>query len=108
MLAIFCGFIAFVLLLTLVLPKSYTTTVKLIAGKSAGAAQNLPPGDGPNSDLPVLNALLAGSSLQSPETYVELFQEFPVAQQVIGALKLDVSPRELLHHVDIKPSPIRR
>ncbi len=103
MLAIFCGFIAFVLLLTLVLPKSYTTTVKLIAGKSAGAAQNLPPGDGPNSDLPVLNALLSGSSLQSPETYVELFQEFPVAQQVIGALKLDVSPRELLHHVDIKP-----
>jgi hypothetical protein len=63
MLAIFCGFIAFVLLLTLVFPKSYTTTVKLIAGKSAGAAQNLPPGDGPNSDLPVLNALLSGSSL---------------------------------------------
>ncbi len=103
MLAIFCGFIAFVALLTLVLPKSYTTTVKLIAGNPGGTAQGIAPGEGPNSDLPVLNALLAGTGLQSPETYVELFQEFPVAQQVIAALKLDVSPRELLHQVDIKP-----
>jgi len=103
MLAIFLGFVGFVLLLTLAMPKSYTTTVKLIAGNPSSAAGSGLPGAGPNSDLPVLNALLVGSGIQSVETYVELFQEFPVAQKVIADLGLRATPRELLHGVDIKP-----
>jgi polysaccharide biosynthesis transport protein len=103
MLAIFFGFLAFVLLLTLALPKSYTTTVKLIAGNPTSAAGSGAPGAGPNSDLPVLNALLVASGIQSVETYVELFQEFPVAQKVIADLGLKTTPRELLHNVEIKP-----
>jgi polysaccharide biosynthesis transport protein len=103
MLAIFFGFLAFVVLLTLALPKSYTTTVKLIAGNPSSAAGSGAPGAGPNSDLPVLNALLVASGIQSVETYVELFQEFPVAQKVIADLGLKTTPRELLHNVEIKP-----
>ena len=81
MAAIFLGFVGLVIVFSLLMPKSYTTTIKLIAGNS-----NPDPGSyhvpGTNSDLPALNALLLSSGIQSPETYVELFQETPVAQQV--------------------------
>ena len=106
MLAIFLGFVGLVFVLTLVLPKTYTTTVKLIAGNpgasvASGASQG--GGTSPDSEIPVLNALLIASGVQSAETYVELFQENPVAEQVIAALGLKVSPHELLRHVDVKP-----
>ncbi len=51
----------------------------------------------------MLNALLAASGVQSAETYVELFQETPVAQQVAQNLSLGMSPHELLRHVAVKP-----
>jgi polysaccharide biosynthesis transport protein len=103
MLAIFVGFVGLVLILSLVLPKTYTTTVKLIAGNpgTTGFA-----GGGNASDdtqVPVLNALLIATGMQSTETYVELFQEIPVAQAVVAQLGLHASPRELLSHIDVKP-----
>lgn len=109
MLAIFFGFVGLVLMLSLIMPKSYTTTVKLIAGNSGssmnsgGSSSGSNTSAGPNSDIPALNALLILSGVQSAETYVELFQETPVAEQVISALRLDVSAHELLRHVVVKP-----
>jgi polysaccharide biosynthesis transport protein len=109
MLAIFFGFVGLVLILSLVMPKSYTTTVKLIAGNSgssldsSGSSSGTATSAGPNSDIPALNALLILSGVQSAETYVELFQETPVAEQVISALRLNVSPHELLRHLVVKP-----
>jgi succinoglycan biosynthesis transport protein ExoP len=101
MLAIFLGFIALVLIFSLLVPKSYTTDTKLIAGNSSAVPSS--GADNTNSELPVLNALLAASGVQSAETYVELFQETPVAQQVARNLGLRVSPHELLSHVSVKP-----
>ena len=101
MIAIFLGFIALVIVFSLLVPKSYTTEIKVIAGNSSA----VPSGnnDSANSELPVLNALLAASGVQSAETYVELFQETPVAQQVSQNLGLGMSPHDLLRHVSVKP-----
>ncbi len=98
MIAIFVGFLGLVILLTLLLPSRYTTVVKLIAGNSNGNV-----GQGADTQIPVLNALLLASGMQTAETYVELFQETPVAAQVIDRLSLHVSPHELLNNVSIKP-----
>jgi capsular exopolysaccharide synthesis family protein len=97
--AILLGFIALVVLWTAVAPRSYTATVKLIAGNSSSG--NPPQGD---STLPVLNALIAAGSTMTAETYVDLIQEDPVVKQVISNLHLDVGPQELLNkYVDVKP-----
>ena len=103
MLAIFAGFVALVFVLTLILPKTYTTTVKLIAGNPG--TTGFAGGGNVSSDtqVPVLNALMIATGMQSTETYVELFQEIPVAQQVIAQLGLKATPRELLSKVDVKP-----
>lgn len=111
MLAIFFGFVALVVILSLVLPKTYTTTVKLIAGNSgtginegdSGSSSGSSSNSSPNSELPALNALLILSGVQSAETYVELFQETPVAEQVIAQLGLHTSPHDLFKHVQVKP-----
>lgn len=102
MAAIFLGFVVLVMLFTLLMPKSYTTQVKLIAGSSGGSLSSSSTANA-DSQLPVLNALLAASGIQSAETYVELFQETPVAQQVVNDLKLPVGPHELLNRVTVKP-----
>lgn len=101
MIAIFLGFIGLVLIFSLLVPKSYTTDIKLIAGNSSAVPTN--GGDSNNSQLPVLNALLAASGVQSAETYVELFQETPVADQVSRQLGLHMSARELLTHIAVRP-----
>ncbi|HEY1975367.1 MAG TPA: polysaccharide biosynthesis tyrosine autokinase [Candidatus Baltobacteraceae bacterium] len=103
MLAIFAGFVALVLILTLVLPKTYTTTVKLIAGNPGTTGFAGSGNSSSDTEVPVLNALLIATGMQSTETYVELFQEIPVAQQVIAELGLKTSPRDLLNKVDVKP-----
>ncbi len=99
-LRIFVGFVVLMLIGTLVWPKQYTTEIKLIAGNSSGA-----PGtdQGADSQLPVLNALILAGGMQSSETYAELFKETPVVQRVISQLHLNVSPRNLLEHVVVKP-----
>lgn len=111
MLAIFFGFVALVIALSLIIPKSYTSTVKIIAGpqgtgelneSGAGATGT---GTTPNSQIPVLNALLIASGVQTAETYVELFKEEPVAQDVIRDLNLRMSPGTLLEKTDVEPIP---
>jgi polysaccharide biosynthesis transport protein len=92
---------AFILIATytMLMPRSYTTHVKLIAGSAnptGGAAQNA------NATLPLLNALLAATGVQASETYAELFQESPVAGAVIDQLKLPMSPAQLLGHVKVQ------
>lgn len=100
MIAIFLGFIALVLIFSLLVPKSYTTEIKVIAGNSSAVPSG---NDNTDSQLPVLNALLAASGVQSAETYVELFQETPVASQVSQNLRLGMSAHDLLQHVNVKP-----
>ncbi len=106
MLAIFFGFVGLVIALSLMIPKSYTTTIKLIAGDNG--ATTIGSGSStsgtPNSQLPVLNALMIASGVQTAETYVELFKEEPVAQGVIRQLNLaGVTPGGLLSHVNVQP-----
>lgn len=86
---------------TLMEPRSYTTHVKLIAG--SGSNTSTAAGANADTTLPLLNALLAATGVQTSETYAELFQENPVASQVIDELKLPMTPAELLTHVKVKP-----
>ncbi|MDQ2872946.1 MAG: polysaccharide biosynthesis tyrosine autokinase [Candidatus Eremiobacteraeota bacterium] len=100
-LRIFVGFVLLMLIGTLVWPKQYTSEIKLITGNSNNAAGTS--AQGPDSQLPVLNALMLAGGMQTNETYAELFQETPVVQRVISDVNLKVSPRTLLGHVVIKP-----
>src|SRR5215469_1059963 len=98
-LAILVGFVVLVMLASLVWPHSYTATTKLIAG-DPGLTDQIKPAD---TTLPVLNALLGNAQGRSPETYVELLQEPPVAERVIEDLNLKITPVDLLSHVTSKP-----
>ncbi|MGZ3498943.1 MAG: GumC family protein [Vulcanimicrobiaceae bacterium] len=97
MLLIFAVFVGLIVLLTYMQPKSYTTSIKLIAGTPGGGS------GGGNSDLPVLNAFIQAAGVQSAETYAELFREYPVAQQVVNDLHLKASPGTLLAHIEVTP-----
>lgn len=99
-LQIFFGFVALVLIGTIVWPKQYTTTIKVIAGNANGPGQGQ---DTAQTNLPVLNALILESGMQSSETYAELFIEQPVLQNVIQQLHLNVSPTKLLERVRVAP-----
>ena len=96
--AILVGFLSLVILWTLLTPKSYTATSKLIAG-GAGPGQSR----GGDTALPLLNALLAASTAQSPETYVALIQQDPVVDQVIRNLNLKTSIDQLSNQISVKP-----
>jgi len=96
------GFLALVIILTLLAPKSYTTTTKLIVGNSGGGASSATAEDA-NTSLPVVNALVGAAGVRTPETYVELIQEVPVAQRVIDNLGLKTSASRLLAGVTAKP-----
>ncbi len=85
---------------TLLVPRSYTTHVKLIAGGNTSSSNG---GQAVNTTLPLLNALLAATGVQTSETYAELFQENPVATQVIAQLNLSMTPQQLLAHVKVAP-----
>lgn len=98
-LTVFLSFVALVVVWTALTPRTYTTQVKLIAGSPAGAANS----NGGTTNLPILNALLETSGVQSAETYAELVQETPVAQRVIDDLHLNTTPAGLLSHVAVKP-----
>lgn len=93
---------ALIALYTLFVPRSYTTHVKLIAGNGNGDSTS---GDQANANttLPLLNALLAATGVQTSETYAELFQETPVANAVIAQLKLPMTAAQLLAHVKVQP-----
>jgi succinoglycan biosynthesis transport protein ExoP len=100
-LAIVGGFLTLVIGMTLMSPKTYTTTAKLIVGNSGGGG-SVQAADA-TSSLPVVNALAGAAGVRSPETYVELIQEIPVAQRVIENLNLPTSPKRLLAGVNAKP-----
>lgn len=98
--SIFLIFMGLVVLFTFLTPKTYTANVKLIAGNS----NPLTSAPEANTSLPLLNAILFNSGAQSSETYAELLQETPVAQQVIQDLKLPIDSDQLLsRHVQVKP-----
>ncbi|HTZ54544.1 MAG TPA: polysaccharide biosynthesis tyrosine autokinase [Candidatus Acidoferrum sp.] len=99
-LQIFLGFVALVVIGTLVWPKQYTTTIKVIAGNANGPGAAA---DSAQTNLPVLNALVLDSGMQTAETYAELFVETPVLRGVIDDLHLGVSPDGLLKHVTVAP-----
>ena len=96
--SLFLGFFSLVILWTLIVPRTYTATAKLIAG----ASTTTPSGTG-NTDLPLLNALLAATSTQTAETYVDLIMQEPVTSRVINNLNLGMSSRDLLNKMTIKP-----
>lgn len=95
--AILGGFVALVGLLTLLTPKSYTTTVRLMAGSPGSPAQ------GGDTALPILNALILQNGDQSAETFATLAQQEGVASLVTSRLNLDISPAGLLSHVRVNP-----
>jgi capsular exopolysaccharide synthesis family protein len=93
------GFAAVVVLGTLLMPKSYTTTVRLLAGRSDSSGTPVDSG----TALPVLNALVLQSGVQSAETFAALAQQRDTASRVVTQLNLQASPRELLGHVSVQP-----
>src|SRR5581483_11594791 len=99
-LAIAGGFVVLVTLGTLLAPKSYTTTVRLLAGRADGASA-APDGSGTN--LPILNALVLQSGVQSAETLAALAGQRDIASAVIQQLGLKVTPQQLLGRVSVQP-----
>lgn len=97
------GFFAAVMLFTLLKPRQYTTQVKLIAGSASGFHSPSEDETGGTTQLPVLNALMAASGVQSAETYAELIQQSPVAAQVARDLGLRVGPGYLLSKLTVRP-----
>ena len=93
------GFILLVCGVTLLMPKSYTTTVSLLVGRP-GAERNQSDDD---TALPVLNALVLQSGAQSAETLAQLAHQQDLAADVIGRLSLKTSPGSLLGRVSVKP-----
>jgi capsular exopolysaccharide synthesis family protein len=102
MLAVFAAFVGAVVVFTLAQHKQYTTEVKMIAG-FAGNGDSGGQSTGDASALPILNALLSQGGGKTPETYAELLQQSPVAQDVIDRLKLKTSVGGLLSHVIVRP-----
>ncbi|MHB8147985.1 MAG: GumC family protein, partial [Vulcanimicrobiaceae bacterium] len=97
----FGAIVAIALLATLFTPRSYITTVKVITGNPAGPAMHS--SSDASSELPVLNALLTAAVTQNTQTYAALFQQIPVAQQVVDSLGLPITPNGLLSHISVTP-----
>ncbi len=95
--AILLAFPLLVTWCTLIIPRSYTTVAKLMTGP-AGQPQAQP-----QSELPMLNELMLGFGTQTAESYVELLQERPVAEGVVQQLHLNISPNDLLKHIEAVP-----
>ncbi len=102
LIGVWAAFALFVALYTLLQPKKFTTQVKMIAGNaSAGASATTQTNAGTN--LPILNALLAANGVQSSETYAELIQQSPVAEEVARRVGLPIGAADLLRHLQVKP-----
>lgn len=97
--AIAGGFVALVAIGTLLMPKSYTTTVRLLAGRSDSSGAPAETG----TALPVLNALVLQSGVQSAETFAALAQQRDIASRVIAQLNLPTTPKALLGSVNVQP-----
>jgi polysaccharide biosynthesis transport protein len=99
-LAVAGGFVVLVTIGTLLVPKSYTTTVRLLAGRADGAAGA---SDGNGTALPILNALVLQSGVQSAETLAALAGQRDIAAAVIQQMNLKVTPQQLLGRVSVQP-----
>jgi polysaccharide biosynthesis transport protein len=99
LLAVAGGFVALVAVVTILTPKSYTTTVRLLAGRPDSSTV---PQEG-DTALPVLNALVLQSGVQSAETLAELAQQRDLASRVIAQLGLQTTPKGLLGRVSVQP-----
>ena len=93
------GFVVLTALISLVMPREYTATAKLIVGGTPNEATS----EEKATDLPVLNALNLESADLSSDTFAELMQEGPVADEVISKLNLNVSRDHLLGRIAVKP-----
>jgi succinoglycan biosynthesis transport protein ExoP len=92
------GFVFLVGLITIITPKTYTTTVRLIAGNPAQPnSQNA-------TNLPILNALLLDNGVDTAETFATLAQQETVASDVIQTLHLKMDPLDLLQNVSVTPT----
>lgn len=91
-------FTLFVGAVTYLTPKSYTTTVRLMAGNAGEESPNTP-----DTALPILNALMLQNGAQTAETFAEMVQQENIASAVIGNLGLKTDPATLLSHVTVKP-----
>lgn len=96
-LAIVGGFVATVAVVTIMTPKAYTTTVRLMAGNPG-----TPNGSG-DTTLPILNALLVQNGAQTAETFAALAQQQNIADTVAKNLRLQASPGAILSRVTVKP-----
>lgn len=96
-LAIFIAFPVLVTWCTLVIPRTFTSQAKLMTGPAGQ------PNAQPQGELPVLNEILLGTGTQTAESYVELLQEEPVAKGVVDELHLNISPKDLLKHIQAVP-----
>lgn len=92
------GLLGLVFIVALTAPKAYTSEASVIVGAGRQASS----GDTP-TNLPILNALMVVSGIQSGETYAELMSEAPVAREVIRTLGLSTSDRDLLSRVKVEP-----
>ncbi len=99
-LTVTAGFVAIVGIATLLTPKSYTTTVRLMTGRPASDATRA------NGDtaLPILNALVLQNGEQSAETFAQLAQQRDLAAKVIATLNLRTTPQGLLSNLSVKPT----
>ncbi|HEV7179547.1 MAG TPA: Wzz/FepE/Etk N-terminal domain-containing protein, partial [Candidatus Baltobacteraceae bacterium] len=97
--AIALGVVALVAAGTILAPKSYTTTVRMMAGRPSGDVSRA----GPDTALPILNALVLENGEQSAETFAQLAQQRDLASKVITDLGLQTSPQALLGSVSVKP-----
>ncbi len=98
-LAVFVGFFTVIVVATILAPKTYTTTVRLMAGRPGSSDVRT----GGDTALPVLNALVLQNGEQSAETFAQLAQQRDIAQKVIDAEKLQTTPEALLSEVSVKP-----
>ncbi len=90
----------------LIVPRSYTAEVRLIAGNPNRDATDVTDQSGDmqqQTSLPVLNALAIATGLQTTQTYAELMQETPVAQRVVDDLHLSINADGLLAHIRVSP-----
>ncbi len=99
--AVWAGFAFVVAIATILTPKQYTTQVKMIAGST-----NTTPGAGngdSTTNLPILNALMAANGAQTSETYAELLQQSPIAEEVARRVGLNIGATELQKHLLVRP-----
>ena len=89
------GFVAVVAAVTLLTPKSYTTTVRVMAGNPAQST------NADTTTLPVLNALILQNGVESAETFATLAQQEGVADEVVRRVDLRMPALALLNHVSV-------